>query len=98
MSAQRLGQSKFDVRITPRQPIARRREIALDVNAGRQEVRHQHHQSSPLLDTATTAAIDVRLGQLQKRFNNTKTLFAQAGCDMSEIIVRFRLPAAVRDK
>jgi hypothetical protein len=100
MPAQRLSQAKFDVGISLTQPDVCLRQIAADVNTGREKVRQQHDPVRALRNAAGSAAIDVGLGQLQKTRldDGERTLNPQRIDDVMQVGVGLRFPAAVRDE
>ncbi len=99
MPAQWLGQPKFDPRKTLGQLCPCLTQIAANVDAGRQKIWQQDHALRPLRHAMTTALLDARLGQFQKRrLDNRLAACAQAGDDMMEVRVRLLLPTAVGDE
>src|SRR5262249_34511532 len=74
MSAQRGGQSEIDVRELCRQSVARRREVALDMDAGRQEIRQQNNAVRSRNDATCAPVIDIRLGKFEERCDDSEIL------------------------
>jgi len=98
MSSQRLRQQEIDPRKSRRQPVPRRRQVAADVDAGRQEVGEQHHALGAAPHAARAAFLDIRLRQLQKgRLDQRMAAALQAFGDVIQVGVGLRLPAAVCD-
>src|SRR5262245_34775747 len=48
VTAQRLREAELDLRVSLRHRVARRRQVAQHMDAGREEIRHQHHTARPL--------------------------------------------------
>ena len=99
MSAERLRQAELDAGKPGRQPIPRRRQVAAHVDAGRKEIRQQHHAPGAPRHASRPAFVDIRLRQLQKgRLHQRMAAPHQLLDDVMQVVVGFRLSAAVGDQ
>ncbi len=99
MLAERFGQSEFNLREALGQFRPRRRQIAADVDAGRQKIRHEDDAPRPLFDAANARLLDARLSEFQKRrFKESLAARSQPCRQIQKIGVGLLLAAAVGDE
>lgn len=100
MSAERLSEKEFHRREALGQALSGGGEIALNVNAGREEVWHQDHALSPLIHASRRSRLNSGWGQFQERRFDDGELPAPAdlyGQDV-EVIVGLELAAPMGNK
>ncbi len=97
MPSQRLGETEFDTRKALCQPVARSGQIPAHMDSWRKKIRHKNNALGALLDATGRSAVDVRLGQFEKRhLHEGVPALAQPLGHMVQVRVRLGISAAMR--
>lgn len=100
MRAERSTEAEFDLGITFAQVVARRGEIAQQMNARRKKIWDEQNAFRASFNASSASLIDRRLGEFEKSGFDDRVIAAIGDlCDHSEqVVVRGRVSTAVRDQ